>query len=387
MCLGHLPTARRLLRGLHAALLLGLFACLTVPLCLAQDDGKDKPAAQDKDKKDQKDDKKDQKDQKDDKKDQKDDKKDQKDDKKEPEKPAALLFCTVASEADDKDAVKVAQDYLADKARAAELAALAKKGEPPPFPGAGGPRAVDVKDGMKAKPEALAAAAALPPGSLNDAIAMALLLARKKAEPRGGAEPPPAVAGGYRWVAISERDLPALNLDAAAEKDEKKPERKKDYDAVAEARKKGKAVLHPSRHWLIFSREGAKGVEYFVLVKEPGKDERISEKDLLVVRRIPSDFRDVVLIELRDKGALQAFTKNNAPKGEGAARTFRFLAIVYHNEAVKIVRLEGVIEDGRMTIRGRRADDKEMMALARQLRQAKEEGVQQQDERKQQQQQ
>jgi hypothetical protein len=123
-----------------------------------------------------------------------------------------------------------------------------------------------------------------------DAAALYLTTAKeavKKLAEKGEPPPTPAdlkseKAAGFGWVRLHQGMLQRLDLDDAAEKDEK---RGKFWQQAAAAREKGEAVLCPqlSPGMLLFSRTSTRPgemIEYFVLLRAMPAEQTVTGRDL-----------------------------------------------------------------------------------------------------------
>jgi hypothetical protein len=254
-----------------------------------------------------------------------------------------LMFGTAATDAADKGALEKANSYFAslkgDKETPAQKQEqeLARAGKPPTFPNPA------VRPALS--PAAVAAATALPQLGLGDQLlALALLKWPAPAAEESKEKPLPY---RYSWARLRDRELRVLGLA------DPKQREGKFWNAAADARKEGKVYAHDTFHFLLSSREGAAGPEFFLLVREAQPEAAITEADLASVRSIPDETRPGVLIRFTEAGAgrLKDFTAANAPDREGKGPCY--LIIVVRGEVIDISKLSAVIDTGQMQVRGR----------------------------------
>jgi len=246
-----------------------------------------------------------------------------------------LVIAIAISEATDKEAIDTAAQYFEDLKddvkRKAEEAKRAKEGLPPLYP--------NLPDDPPPPPPNIpvnvAAAVTLVPAGLGEQIAAGLALNHT---------PPKQAPPKYRWVALNrDRELRILGLKETGLT-------KKYWDEAKAAREAGKIYLHSRFSWPIYSRPaaGGKGVEFFLLVLEPGGDKVLTDQEIGAVRRPPAE--PGILLFFTDeegKDRLKAFTTAYKPE---TGKPIRYLVITSKDAVVEIASVADVIPNGRMKL-------------------------------------
>lgn len=247
----------------------------------------------------------------------------------------SLVIAIAASEAADKEAIDAATKYFddlkLDKKLMADEEKRAKAGQPPLYPNPPDeppPPPPNV-------PANVAAAVALVPAGLGEQLLAGLALNHtlpKQTPPR------------YRWVALNrDRELRILGLKETGVT-------RKYWDEAKAAREAGKIYVHSRFSWPIYSRPGpgGKGVEFYLLVLEPGGDKVLTDQEIEDVRRPPTE-PGILLFFTGEEGRdrLKAFT--TAYKAE-AGKPVRYLVITSKDAVVEIASVADVIPNGRMKL-------------------------------------
>ena len=236
----------------------------------------------------------------------------------------SLEFRILANTHDDAEAIRVAQEYLADPAHQAELDRLAREGEPPPPP--------PPPDGQSFR------------ASKGDYT--------------------------YSWVELGSQERHALNLDNAAEYD---LSRNRLWQEMARDRGQHRSTLlrQEDSDFLLYSRpcedlklpanqRALKKYAYFVLTRSPPRDPLTNQPQpeitgqYLVNATVCADehLRPDVHFRFDVTGGnlFRKLTSNNLPSGKSVSPFYRHLAIILDGEVMSAPTIQSAIgEDGQIT--------------------------------------
>jgi hypothetical protein len=245
------------------------------------------------------------------------------------------------------EGAKTGQDDKAKKIKEAEEK-RAKDSLPPGYPNP------EMEKPAGPNPADVAAAAALPPLGLGEAVAAQLAIKR-------AADKPLPVM--HKWVRLGgERELFILGLDDAASPHAK---------AAAAAREKGRTFTHPDLNWVIYSRAGATGgtPDYFVLVRQPAEEKLLTERDLSEVRPLAPNPDPDVLLMFRGAAAAEKLKNLTTEYRAAKGKPERHVVLVLNDRVGQVLVIPEPIDNGRIRVGdGLRA--REQDTLVRMLRDA-----------------